>query len=101
MKILFLISTLTNGEAERTISNITMNLPENIEADILLNSTSSQDYPTEANIISLGMNMEAVKGFKYQLTAACKRIKRLRQLKKQNNMMHVSVLWTVPMSSIF
>ena len=82
LKILFLISTLANDGAERAMSNITTHLPEGVEADILVNSVSSQDYPTRANIINLGMKPDAVKGLGYQLIATCKRIKMLRQLKK-------------------
>lgn len=85
MKILFLISTLANGGAERAMSNITTHLPDGIEADILVNSVSKQDYPTKANVINLGMKPVVVKGIGYQLIATCKRIKTLCQLKKMNH----------------
>ena len=82
MKILFLISTLANGGAERAMSNITTHLPDGVEADILVNSVSNQDYPTRANIINLGMKPDAAKGLGYQLIATYKRIKTLLQLKE-------------------
>lgn len=85
VRILFLISTLTNGGAERAMSNITTHLPENVEADILLNSVSDFDFETGANIINLGMKPNVEMGLKYQLVATCKRLVKLRQLKKNNH----------------
>ena len=64
MKILFFISTLENDGAERAMSNITMHLPEDVEADILLNSVSDHDFPTKAHVISLGMSPNSKKGIK-------------------------------------
>lgn len=85
MKILFVIPTLTGGGAERAMSNITMHLPSDVEADILLNSVSERDYPTNANIITLGMKLVDNKNLGYQFVAAVKRIFKLRKLKKIGN----------------
>ncbi len=85
MKILFFISSLENSGAERAMSNITTHLPEGVEADILLNSVSDHDFPTDANIISLGMQPNCKKDLKYQLIAFGKRIPKLYQLKKKNH----------------
>lgn len=85
MKILFLISTLANGGAERAISNITTHLPGGVEADILVNSVSDHDFPTNANIINLGMKPDSKKGIVYQFVAATKRVRMLRRLKKRNH----------------
>lgn len=85
MKILFFISSLENSGAERAMSNITTHLPKGVEADILLNSVSDHDFPTDANIISLGMQPNCKKDLKYQLIAFCKRIPKLYQLKKMNH----------------
>ncbi|MDE7430509.1 MAG: glycosyltransferase [Lachnospiraceae bacterium] len=85
MKILFLISTLANGGAERAMSNITMHLPDGVEADILINSISDHDFPTRARIISLGMKPERKMGMLYQVEANIKRIIETRKLKKENN----------------
>ena len=82
MKILFVIPTLTNGGAERAMSNITTHLPDGVEADLLLNSVSDQDYPTDANIISLGMKSVINKNLLYQIIAAVKRTRSLKKLKK-------------------
>lgn len=85
MKILFFISTLENDGAERAMSNITTHLPDNVEADILLNSVSEHDFPTNANIISLGMKPDSSKGIGYQLIALIKRIPTLYRLKRDNH----------------
>ncbi len=83
MKILFFISSLENNGAQRAMSNITMHLPEGVEADILVNSVSEDDFPTKANIISLGMKQDSKKGIGYQLRAFFKRIPVLYRLKKR------------------
>ena len=83
MKILFVIPTLCNGGAERAMSNITTHLPKNITADILVNSISDMDYPTNAKIITLGMQPKINKSIFYQVKAALLRIKKLKQLKKE------------------
>ena len=85
MRILFFISTLENDGAERAMSNITTHLPDNVEADILLNSVSDHDFPTDANVISLGMPADKKKGTLYQIVALFKRIPKLYRLKKNNN----------------
>lgn len=80
-----MISTLTNGGAERAMSNITTHLPDGVEADILLNSVSEHDYPTKANIINLGMAPQIKKGLLYQFQASIKRMRMLRKLKRSNH----------------
>ena len=54
-KIAFIINTLSNGGAERTISNITTNLPDEYEADIIVNDAEGTTYPFKGNLISLGL----------------------------------------------
>lgn len=85
IKLLFFIPTLENDGAERAMSNITTHLPDNVEADILLNSVSDHDFPTDANIISLGMRPGSNKGIMYQLEALFRRLPKLYQLKKNNH----------------
>lgn len=84
MKILFLIPTLQNDGAERAMSNITTHLPPNVEADILINSVSENDYPTNAKIINLGMTTKSNKNLLYQIRAMLRRIPKLYNLKKNN-----------------
>lgn len=84
MKILFLISTLNDGGAEKAMCNLTLALPETVEIDILVNSISENDYPHRGNVISLGF--VPTKGFSlfYQAKAFIRRISKLRELKKNN-----------------
>lgn len=84
MKLLFVIPTLKDGGAERAISNITTHLPDDVEADILINSISDHDFPTDANIICLGMSESKNMGNVYQLIAMLKRIHKLKKLKRKN-----------------
>lgn len=85
MKVLFFISTLENDGAERAMSNITTHLPKEMKADILLNSISENDFPTDARKISLGMKPNAKKGLFYQLKAFCIRVPKLIKLKRENH----------------
>lgn len=84
MKLLFVIPTLKDGGAERAISNITTHLPDDVEADILINSISDHDFPTDANIICLGMPASKNMGILYQLAAMLRRIHKLKKLKRKN-----------------
>lgn len=85
MNILFCIATLENDGAERAMSNITTHLPDNVKADILLNSISEHDFPTNARKISLGMKPDSKKGLWYQAKAFWKRMNKLRELKRDNH----------------
>ncbi len=81
-KVLFVISTLTGGGAERAVSNITLNLPEDVQADILVNSVSNEDYPYKGRLISMGMPPRLHKSLSYHLHAFALRLVWLRHLKK-------------------
>lgn len=85
MRILFLIPTLKGGGAERAVSNITTHLPDSVDADILINSTSDIDFPTDAKIISLNMASSKNMGILYQFVAMLKRIPMLHRLKRDNH----------------
>lgn len=80
-KILFVISTLTGGGAERTLCNLTCGLPDDVTADILVNYETEQDYPHKGNVLSLGMPRRKKFSLGYQLAAAVRRYFRLRALK--------------------
>ncbi len=85
-KIAFVINSLSNGGAERTISNITNNLSGDYSCDIIVNSASESFYKVRGNIISLGLNPERNKlKFGYQLKSFARRIFWLQRLKKNNN----------------
>ncbi|MDL2325373.1 glycosyltransferase, partial [Ruminococcaceae bacterium OttesenSCG-928-A16] len=84
-KILFVISTLTGGGAERALCNITLALPSNVSADILVNSISDEDYPHAGNVISLNLPPTKQKGILYHIRSILKRFFALRKLKKNGN----------------
>lgn len=53
-KIIFVIGTLSNGGAERVVSNISMSLPENIQKEAILFSEDAKvDYEFKGRIIYL------------------------------------------------
>lgn len=85
-KVLFVISTLNTGGAQRAFSNIIMNLPEDWEIDILLNDTDNIVYPYKGKIIDLGMRPQADKmSLPYQFKVTLRRLYLLRKIKKENN----------------
>lgn len=52
-KVLFLITTLNGGGAERALCNITLAMPEDVQIDILVNCEETEkDYPHRGNVIS-------------------------------------------------
>ena len=80
-KVLFIISTLTGGGAERTVSNLSQMLPEGIQCDVLLSSISEEDYPFKGNVITLGLKPKEKKTLGYQIASAVKRWRRLKAIK--------------------
>ena len=82
-KVLFVISYLDKGGAERALSNITLNFPKEYSIDILVNSDKYIDYEYNANIISMGIDEKPKTGSVFfQLKVLLKRIKRLKKMKK-------------------
>lgn len=82
-RILFVISYLDKGGAERALSNITMNMPDDWECDILINNDKVIDYPYKANIISLNIEEQPhTSSLFFQLRVLLKRIRMLSALKK-------------------
>ncbi len=51
-KVLFVISTLEGGGAERTLSNIVTHFPDNWQVDILVNNKECIHYPYKGNMVS-------------------------------------------------
>ena len=83
MKILFVISTLDTGGAQRVLSNLLLSLPSDWEFEILLNDSESIKYPYRGKIIDLGLKKQLNKmSLFYQAKVAFKRIKKLKKLKK-------------------
>ncbi len=84
-RIAFIVNTMSNGGAERTISNITLHLPNEYKADIIVNDDQMVTYPVNASIISLGLKPQDNKlDFFYQLNAFIRRLVTIKRLKKQN-----------------
>ena len=85
MRILIVTSTLSGGGLQRAVSNLSLFLPEDIEIDLLLNSTSEDDFPHRGNMISLGMMPGAKMDIIYQSRVFLKRFYKLIKLKKTGN----------------
>ena len=83
-KIAFVINSLTNGGAERTVSNLSLNLPSTYEIDIILNDVTNVGYSYRGNLISLNMKPRKNKlKLGYQIIAFIIRWKKLRHLKSE------------------
>ena len=85
-RVALVINTLSNGGAERTVSNLSRELSESYDVDILLNDTENLEYPYQGHIISLEKpaaqdRMNTV----YQIKALVKRTRVLKKLKKERN----------------
>ncbi len=85
-KVLFVISTLNTGGAQRAFSNIIMALPEEYDVDILLNDAENIVYPYRGEIIDLGIKPQKDKmKIGYQLKVFLRRYMALKRLKKKGN----------------
>lgn len=81
-KILFVITKLSGGGAERALCNLTFAMPENVEYDILVSCESEYDYPHKGNVISLGMKPVGKLTLAFQIKSFINRIIALKKLKK-------------------
>lgn len=80
---LFVISTMSDGGAQRVMSNLLMGLPESWRIDLLLNDDGPRDYPCRGRIISLGMQEEKNKQqVGYQFKVLMRRLRKLKELKR-------------------
>lgn len=57
-RILFVISHLYGGGAERALSNLVTHIPNDWEIDILLNNDKTETYPYRGRLISLDIENE-------------------------------------------
>lgn len=86
MRGLFVISSLSEGGAQRILSNLLLGLPEDWDIDLLLNDNGMRDYPYKGKILTLGLSEEKdKKRLSYQLKVFVRRYIILRKLKKSNN----------------
>ncbi len=85
-KILFIVSSLNFGGAQKVISNITTSLPDCYDIDILLNSDADIEYPYEGKIYSLDFKEpKSREGIWYQFKVFCRRLNVIKKLKKENH----------------
>jgi len=82
-RVLFVIPYMSEGGAERALSNITTHFPTDWDIDILLNDDKVIDFPLRGNILTLGLTEEPRTGSViFQFKVFLKRVKKLRKLKK-------------------
>lgn len=84
-KILFVITMLGGGGAERALCNLTFAIPSDVEYDILVSYESDYDYPHKGNVISLGMEPIGKLTLPFQMKSFLKRMIVIKRLKKNNN----------------
>ncbi len=81
-RVALVINTLSNGGAERVVSNMTLSLSDYYDCDIIVNDASTIDYPVIGNIISLGMKPSVNRsGVLYQGKAFFVRLFKLGKLR--------------------
>lgn len=94
-RVLFVVSSLDAGGAQKVVSNITTSLPDEWSIDILLNSDSNIVYPYRGKIYSLGVKEPKDRnGLLYQTVVLTKRIKAIRRLKRENHYDSVASILT-------
>jgi len=77
-KIIFFIPTLATGGAERVMSELSLNLPEDIEQFIVL-FEDKVSYGHHAKIVSLGVDVNASRNLLLKLFEIIRRIYRFRK----------------------
>ena len=82
-RVLFVIPYLYEGGAERALSNIEMNFPDDWEIETLINSEYKNAYPIKGRMHTLGINKKPKTGSVFfQFGVLIKRTSALRKLKK-------------------
>lgn len=82
-RVLFVIPYLYEGGAERALSNIEMNFPDDWEIETLINSEYKKAYPIKGRIHTLGINKKPKTGSVFfQFGVLIKRTAALWKLKK-------------------
>ncbi len=85
-KVLFIVSSLNFGGAQKVISSITTSLPDDYDIDILLNSDMDIQYPYRGKIYSLKIKEpKSREGIVYQFIVFLKRLRVIKKLKKMNH----------------
>ncbi len=85
-KVLFVIPYLYEGGAQRALSNIQMNFPDDWEIETLVNSEYKKAFPFRGTIHSLGIKEKPKTGSVFfQFRVFIRRIMKLYELKKNGN----------------
>ena len=89
-RVAFVISTLSEGGAQRVLSNTVMNFPDDWEIDIILNDTKDVVFGYKGNLIDLGIHPVSDKqNVFYQGYVFLRRIFKLKRLKRTRNYLAV------------
>lgn len=82
-KIIFIVSTLNTGGAQKILSNLLMNLPEQYEAYIVLNDVENIAYPYKGKLVNLGFKEQTNKlSIWYQMRVFVRRVCLLWKMKR-------------------
>lgn len=82
-KVLFVISSLGVGGAQRALAEITKHLPEDWKIDILLNGRQPIEFEYRGNLLFLGMDKKPnMSSILFHAKLLYKRVAMLRKLKK-------------------
>ena len=81
-KIAFIIPTLRDGGAERVLSNMSINLDDDIDQRILVWDADGIDYPYKGELVDL--NLPYSKNLFIKLNNVIKRVFVLKKYKKEN-----------------
>ena len=85
-KLLIVSSSLDTGGAQKMISNITMTLPKDWKADILLNSDQNIQFPYRGRILSLNVREPKSRmSLIYQMRVLVRRLRVLKKIKKNRH----------------
>lgn len=85
-KILFCITRLNGGGAERALSNLTLAMPDDVQIDILVNCEESEkDYEHRGNVISIASVNKRLLRIPFPLKVLVGRHYKLWKLKKNGN----------------
>ena len=84
-KVLFIIPYLTEGGAQRAVSNIQQHLPSEWDITTLVNSEAGKKYPTVGCLYSLFPKLRTVRtSLLEQIILFLKRVRTLREFRKTN-----------------
>ena len=81
--IAFLIPSMRNGGAERVLSNMSINLDDNLNQSIIVWDGKDVDYPFKGQLIDLDIhNSDNIIG---NINVLLKRVRNVKKYKKENN----------------